>query len=72
MKDVAQRAPKLRLRRNDPYRGAGDGLTTLLQIRYPDQAYVGIELKVNQRFFMRGGEPWDDLRAKLVTSPVCR
>lgn len=68
MKDVTQRAPELRLRRNYPYRGWGDGLTTLLRKRYPDEAYVGIELEVNQCFVTRGGAPWDDLRAKLTDS----
>ena len=68
MKDIAQRAPELRLRGNYPYRGWGDGLTNLLRQRYPDEAYVGIELEVNQSFVTRGGPPWDDLRAKLVDS----
>lgn len=68
MKDVAQRAPELRLRRNYPYRGWGDGLTALLRKRYPDEAYVGIELELNQCFVSRGGAPWVDLRAKLVDS----
>jgi predicted N-formylglutamate amidohydrolase len=68
MTDFAPRAPELRVRRNYPYRGRGDGLTSLLRKRYPDEAYLGIELEVNQRFVAQGGAPWRDLRAKLVDS----
>jgi predicted N-formylglutamate amidohydrolase len=68
MADFALRAPALRVRRNYPYRGRGDGLTLLLRKRYPDEAYVGIELEVNQRFVAHGGAPWEDLRAKLIDS----
>lgn len=64
----AQRAPGLRLRRNYPYRGRGDGLAALLRKAYPDDAYVGIELEVNQRFVARGGASWTALRADLVES----
>ena len=55
---LAQLAPELRLRRNYPYQGRGDGLTALLRKRHPDAAYVGIELEVNQRFVEQGGAPW--------------
>lgn len=41
-------APALRLRRNYPYRGAADGLTTALRRRFSPTRYVGIELEVNQ------------------------
>ena len=50
MRELARRAPDLRLRRNYPYRGRGDGLTAALRRRYPDAAYVGIELEFNQSF----------------------
>jgi predicted N-formylglutamate amidohydrolase len=68
MLDFAPRAPQLRVRRNYPYQGRGDGLTSLLRKRYPEEAYVGIELEVNQRFVAHGGAPWQDLCAKLVDS----
>jgi predicted N-formylglutamate amidohydrolase len=66
MMEFAQRAPGLRLRRNYPYRGHGDGLTAWLRKRHPDETYVGIELEVNQGIIERGGAPWDELRAKLI------
>jgi predicted N-formylglutamate amidohydrolase len=40
--------PELRVRRNQPYRGASDGLTTWLRRRHPDARYMGIEIEVNQ------------------------
>ena len=68
MAAFAERAPGLQLRRNDPYRGRGDGLTSLLRKRYADAAYVGIELEVNQRFVAQGGAAWTALRLALVGS----
>lgn len=38
----------LRVRRNYPYRGAADGLTTSLRREFPASAYMGIEIEVNQ------------------------
>jgi predicted N-formylglutamate amidohydrolase len=66
MTALARRAPQLRLRRNYPYRGRGDGLTALLRRRHPDDAYAGIELEVNQAIVAAGGAPWRALRTMLV------
>ena len=67
MRELARLAPDLRLRRNYPYRGRGDGLTAALRRCHPDAAYVGIELEVNQCFVEQHG-PWDRLKAALVDS----
>ena len=56
------RRPELRLRRNYPYQGKGDGLTRALRQMYPAHQYVGIELEINQRFVLAGGPPWQALR----------
>jgi len=37
-----------RIRRNYPYRGVSDGLTTTLRRSFPPHAYAGIELEVSQ------------------------
>lgn len=58
----------LRLRRNYPYRGTSDGLTTALRQRYPDRRYAGIELEVNQRWPITGGPAWSRLRHDLVAT----
>lgn len=43
---LAERVPGLRVRRNDPYRGNADGLTTHLRERFRGRGYLGIELEV--------------------------
>lgn len=40
--------PGFRIRRNAPYRGASDGLTTSLRTELSNTRYLGIELEVNQ------------------------
>ena len=62
----AERDPDLRVRRNYPYAGKGDGLTRSLRLRFPDSRYVGIELEVNQAFVAGGGERWRMLRNAVV------
>lgn len=39
------------VRRNYPYRGASDGLTTHLRRLFAEDDYLGIELEVNQKHF---------------------
>jgi len=68
MHSFGRRAPGLRLRRNQPYRGRSDGLASLLRSRHADAAYAGIELEVNQRFFEAGGPSWPELQSRLVDS----
>lgn len=41
-------APSVRVRRNYPYRGVSDGLTTALRRRFRPGSYLGIELELNQ------------------------
>ncbi len=47
---LARAAPHLRVRRNAPYRGAADGLTTTLR-RSLGSGYLGLELEANQALF---------------------
>lgn len=54
---LRQAAPAYRVRRNYPYRGADDGATTWLRSEFSARSYVGIELEVNQRFFLHRGRP---------------
>lgn len=63
---LAQRRPDLRLRRNYPYQGKGDGLMSLLRTRHTPAQYVGIELEVNQRFVAEDGMLWAGLRADII------
>jgi predicted N-formylglutamate amidohydrolase len=64
---LAAFAPALRVRRNYPYAGKGDGLASHLRRRFPRGAYVGIELEVNQRI-IAAGRRWTALRGVLIDS----
>lgn len=65
--ELGQRDPSLRIRRNQPYRGTADGLTTAFRKRFRPTRYLGVELEVSQRF--PNGEPdaWRRLR-----DDICR
>jgi predicted N-formylglutamate amidohydrolase len=60
------RRPGLLVRRNYPYRGVNDALTTGLRRRHPARAYLGIELEVSQKYPLGGGAEWRALRRALV------
>lgn len=61
-------APQFRVRRNYPYAGKGDGLTSHLRLRFPPSAYVGIELEVNQGIVFAASRRWVALRRALIDS----
>lgn len=61
-------APNLRVRRNYPYAGKGDGLPTWLRQQLPATAYVGIELEINQKHIIRGSLHWIALRKIIIES----
>ena len=63
---LEEAAPELRVRRNYPYAGKGDGLMSHLRQRFPSAAYVGIELEVNQKFVLAAGPRWKRLRGVLT------
>lgn len=65
---LAATAPGLRVRRNYPYAGKGDGLTAHLRRTFAADAYVGVELEVNQRIVLAAGRPWSTLRRTLIDS----
>lgn len=65
---LARRFPDLAVRRNQPYRGASDGLTTWLRSRHPDGRYVGVEIEVNQRLLNAAGRFPERVGAGLVAS----
>jgi predicted N-formylglutamate amidohydrolase len=65
---LAALAPELRVRRNYPYAGKGDGLTSHLRLRFAQGDYVGIELEVNQGIVFAAGRRWPALRRMLIDS----
>ncbi|SEN38216.1 Predicted N-formylglutamate amidohydrolase [Nitrosospira multiformis] len=63
---LAAHVPDLRVRRNYPYTGSVNGFPTYLRRRFPANAYVGIELEVNQKHILKGGWRWHALRSLLA------
>ena len=61
-------APQLRVRRNYPYAGKGDGLTSHLRTLFPSASYIGIELEVNQGTVLAQDNSWTAMRAALIDS----
>jgi hypothetical protein len=61
-------APELHVRRNYPYAGKEDGLTSCLRSRFPADVYLGIELEINQNIVMAEKKRWTALRALLIES----
>lgn len=55
-------------RRNYPYAGKGDGLTSHLRRRFGQNDYVGIELEVNQGIVIAADRRWTVLRRMLIDS----
>jgi predicted N-formylglutamate amidohydrolase len=60
------RAPSLRVRRNYPYAGTSDGLTTWLRTLHSPAQYVGIEIELNQAIVARAPREWRWLRELIV------
>ena len=56
----------LAVRRNYPYRGSADGLTTHLRRLHHDRCYAGVEIEVNQKYALGDGAAWRELRKLLV------
>ncbi len=65
---LAALEPELRLRRNRPYRGTADGLTSALRKRHAATCYAGLELEVAQRFPLGDPDRWRRLRRSLAES----
>lgn len=65
MAALRERRPDLKLRRNYPYEGKLDGLTSQLRKRYPQESYIGMEIEINQRY-----PAGDELVWRLLYSDV--
>ena len=65
-RSLATLAPELRVRRNYPYAGKSDGLTSHLRRNLGFGEYVGVELEINQGIVSAGGARWIALRRVLI------
>ncbi|MEO5700146.1 MAG: N-formylglutamate amidohydrolase [Casimicrobiaceae bacterium] len=63
---LGARIAPLRVRRNYPYRGYDDGLTTSLRRKFPDDAYLGVEIEVNQKHALARNGTFATIRDALV------
>ncbi len=66
-KSLRQRLPGLVIRRNYPYLGKADGLTTALRKKFTSTQYAGIELEVNQNH-TPPSHHWHDICRALEAS----
>jgi predicted N-formylglutamate amidohydrolase len=62
---ILKREPKLRVRYNDPYRGAFPSLVDELRKKFGAR-YVGIQIEINQKFPRGDPRRWRALRRILV------
>jgi predicted N-formylglutamate amidohydrolase len=60
--------PSLKVRRNYPYAGKVDGLTRTLRQKLPATTYLGVELEINQKHVLMGGQHWVYLRKTIIGS----
>lgn len=58
----------LLVRFNYPYLGIADGFPTYLRRKFGPNEYVGIELEVNQKFALNGGERWQAVQSLLAAT----
>jgi len=65
---LKSQAPQLTIHRNAPYTGYNDGQTTTLRQRLPEDAYLGIELEINQKHVIQTARHWRGLRETVVSA----
>lgn len=69
-KNLKDGRPDLTVRRNYPYRGTDDGLTTTLRRIFPARRYTGVEIEVNQVWPLTRHNEWLALQESLLRSFV--
>ena len=65
---LRRRAPAWRVRRNYPYAGKNDGLTTALRRRYSPSRYLGIEIEINQLHPLGPGASWRAMQRTVIAA----
>lgn len=62
------RLPLLRVRKNYPYTGKSDGLTSYLRRRFAAESYAGIELEINQKHVLHHKRQWPGLQHDVIST----
>lgn len=60
-----ERTDALKVRRNYPYKGISDGLTTWLRTIYSNTVYCGIEIEINQKHYLEKNVLWKQISTHL-------
>lgn len=60
-------SPEIKVRRNSPYRGKSDGLTTYFRKIFPESLYIGIEIEINQKYLYGGKDKWNKIQELIMT-----
>jgi predicted N-formylglutamate amidohydrolase len=63
--------PQFKSRLNYPYRGTDDGLTQHLRRHFGNEDYFGIELEINQRYFLQDKKCWRMLSSAVIDGLFC-
>ena len=67
---LKQAAPDLTIHRNSPYKGTSDGFVTQLRRQHASHQYLGIELEVNQRYFLNSTATEQGAVLRLLTDSL--
>jgi len=67
-RQLAEQLPELRIRRNYPYLGKADGLTTWLRRNFLGKEYLGIELEISQRLISSNPPQWRKVQHTLLST----
>ena len=68
LQQLGSTQPELKLRRNYPYNGKDDGLTSMLRKKFSAHVYIGIELEINQKLVRADLDEWESLRSSITLS----
>ena len=66
-KTLNQKSPHLKVKFNYPYKGTSDGFTTYLRQKFTEN-YAGIEIEVNQKYFLKDKRSFYQLNRSLKTA----
>lgn len=58
--------PEMVIRKNYPYRGISDGMTTYLRKQFQGKYYIGLEIEINQKFFKGNEKALEALNKNLA------
>jgi len=66
--NLVRRDPALKVRRNYPYRGTANGLTTHLRTQFSAKHYLGVEMEINQKFPLGSRSCWNRLQGNCMVA----